>query len=129
RFRAVDLDDAAARQAADPERDIQSERTRGNDLHVHRLHVLAEPHDRALAETALDLRQRGIEGFRFVHRRSFDETKCCTHYLALLMTGIRRARKVRPPPLACDNWQLRMCTLSVLGGHQTNQLLMVRRAR
>src|SRR6516162_5146738 len=83
-FRAVDFDDAAARQAADAERDIEAERTSGNGVDVHRLHVLAEPHDRALAEAALDLRQRGIKGFRFIHGRSFDETKCCTHYLALL---------------------------------------------
>ena len=80
RFRAVDFDDAAARQAADAERDIEAKRTCGNGVDVHRLHVLAEPHDRALAETALDLRQRGFKGFRFIHGRSFDETKCCTHF-------------------------------------------------
>ena len=34
RFRAVDLDHAAARQAADAERDVQAERAGGDDLDV-----------------------------------------------------------------------------------------------
>src|SRR5215471_16674354 len=38
------------------------------------------------------------------------------------MTGIRRARKVRPPPLACDNWQWKECTRFVLG----SQYVLVR---
>ena len=33
-FRAVDLDDAAARQAADAERDVEAERAGGHDLQV-----------------------------------------------------------------------------------------------
>src|SRR5208282_640794 len=81
-FRPVDLDHAAARQAADAERDVEAERAGGHGVHVHRRHVLAEPHDRALAEAALDLRERGIKGLRFVHGRSFDETKRCTHVRA-----------------------------------------------
>ena len=94
-FRPVDLDHAAARQAADAERDVEPERAGGHGLDVHRLPVLAEPHDRALAEAALDLRQRGIKGLRFVHGRSFDETKRCTHVSVLLMAGIRRAHNGR----------------------------------
>ena len=73
-FRPVNLDHAAARQAADAERDVEAERAGGDRVHVHRLVVLAEPHDRALAEIALDLGERGIEGFRFVHGGTFDET-------------------------------------------------------
>jgi hypothetical protein len=34
RFRAVDFDDAAARQAADAQRDVQAERAGGHDLDV-----------------------------------------------------------------------------------------------
>jgi hypothetical protein len=78
RFRAVNLDDPAARQATNAQRDVEAQRAGRNRLDVHRLHVLAEPHDRALAETALDLGQGGIQRLRFVHGRSFNETKCCT---------------------------------------------------
>src|SRR6516162_3338466 len=104
-FRAVDFDDAAARQAADAERDIEAERTSGNGVDVHRLHVLAEPHDRALAEAALNLRQRGIKGFRFVHGRSFDETKCCTHFSRSLWPGFGGHERCGLPrrPMAIDS--------------------------
>ena len=73
-FRPVDLDHPAARQAADAERNIEAERAGGDGVHVHRLVVLAEPHDRALAEIALDLGERGIKGLRFIHGGTFDET-------------------------------------------------------
>src|SRR5947208_1369895 len=66
-FRPVDLDHAPARQAADAERDVEAERAGGYRFDLHRLVVLAELHDRALAEGALDLGQRGIKGFRLVH--------------------------------------------------------------
>src|SRR5580704_1692978 len=54
RFGPIDLDDAAARQPADAERDIEAQRARGDDVDVHRLVVLTEPYDRALAKAALD---------------------------------------------------------------------------
>ena len=73
-FRPVDLDHAAARQAADAERDVEPERAGGDGVDVHRLVVLAEPHDRALAEIALDLGERGIQGLRFIHGGTFNET-------------------------------------------------------
>ncbi len=86
-FRAINFDHPAARQTANPERDVEPERAGGDGIDIHRLHVLAEPHDRALAELPLDLRQRGIKGFRFIHGRSFDETKCCTHFSRSLWPG------------------------------------------
>ena len=67
RFRAEDLDDAAARQSADAERDIEPQRSCGNRLHLHRMLVLSEPHDGAFAEIPLDLTQRRFEGFLLVH--------------------------------------------------------------
>ena len=84
-FRPVDLDDAAARQAADAERDVEAERAGRDRLDVHRLVVLAEPHDRALAEGALDLGERGIQRLRLIHGGTFDETQsgrghCCNPY-------------------------------------------------
>ena len=60
-FRAEDLDDAAARDAADAERGVDRERA-GRDDGDRRLRPLAEAHDRALAELALDLRQRRLDG-------------------------------------------------------------------
>ena len=74
-FRAVDLDHAAARQAADAERDVEPERAGGDRLDLDRLLVLAEPHDRALAEVSLDLRERGLERLLLVHARPFDEAQ------------------------------------------------------
>ncbi len=66
RFGAVDLDDAAARQSADAERDVEPERAGRHDLQVVLDLRVAHFHDRALAELLFDLRQRGGEGFAFV---------------------------------------------------------------
>ncbi len=60
-LRAVDLDHPAARDAADPERDVQGGGTGGD--HLDRLvRLLAEAHHRALAELPLDLRERRLKG-------------------------------------------------------------------
>src|SRR5699024_10035187 len=53
---AVDLDDAPARQSADAQRHIQGDRT-GGDGRDRLTRLLAQPHDRALAEVLVDLRQ------------------------------------------------------------------------
>ena len=60
RLGAVDLDDAAAGQAADAERDVQRDGAGGDDLDGRAL-VAAEAHDRALAELAVDLGEGGLE--------------------------------------------------------------------
>ena len=70
-FRAVDLDDAALGQATDAERDIEAQRAGRDRLDLHML-ALAELHDRSLAEGALDLEHRGIDGFLLVHGILFD---------------------------------------------------------
>src|SRR3954447_8139095 len=58
RLRTVDLDDPAAGQAADAERDVESDRPGGD--HLDRgAGLVAEPHDGTLAVLSLDLRQRG----------------------------------------------------------------------
>ena len=79
-FRAVNLDDAAARQAADAERDVEPERAGGNGLDLHRLLVLAETHDGALAAIPLDLRDRSLERLFPVHLSSFDNAKACIQH-------------------------------------------------
>ena len=68
-FRTVDFDDAAARQAADAERDVETERAGGDRLDVVGARV-AQTHDRALAELLFDLAERGGERLLtiFFHR-------------------------------------------------------------
>ncbi len=58
---AEDLDDAPARQAADPKGDVQREGAGGDGRDGH-LSLVAHLHDRALAVLPLDLAQRGVEG-------------------------------------------------------------------
>ena len=60
-FRPVDLDDPAARQAADAEREVEAERAGRDGVDLDRALALAELHHRALAERALDLPDRRIE--------------------------------------------------------------------
>src|SRR4051812_28740576 len=78
-FRSVNFNDATARQAADAERDVEPERAGGDGIDLHRLVVLAELHDRALAKGALDLGQRRIKSFRLVHGRTFNDAQRCSH--------------------------------------------------
>ena len=68
-FGAVDLNDAAARHAADAEREIKRKRAGGDRLHVHG-NVIAETHDRALAVILFDLSERGLQRFFLVGRHS-----------------------------------------------------------
>src|SRR5688572_5338440 len=60
-LRAVDLDDAAARQPADAERNVQPERAGGHRFDVVVVAGVAQAHDRALAELFFDLPERGGE--------------------------------------------------------------------
>ena len=66
RLRPEDLDDPAPRQAADPEREVERERTRGDRFDPD-VAPLAQLHDRALAELLLDLAERHVEGLFAVH--------------------------------------------------------------
>src|SRR5450756_1334269 len=66
RLRAVDLADAAARDAADAEGDVEGQRPGGHELHVIAHGMVAEAHDAALAELALDLRDGCLKGFVLV---------------------------------------------------------------
>src|SRR6201992_494424 len=60
-LRAVDLDDAAARETAEAEGDIERDRSGGDDLDGL-VPLLAEAHHRALAKLPLDLDERGLKG-------------------------------------------------------------------
>ena len=59
-FGTVDFDDAATRQTADAERDVEPERSGRDRLDLHRF-LRSELHHRALAERAIDLRECGVE--------------------------------------------------------------------
>ena len=74
-FGPVNLDDPTARQAADAERDVEPERSGRHRLDLDRLLILAEAHDRALAERPFDLRQGGVERLGLVHAGPFHEAK------------------------------------------------------
>jgi hypothetical protein len=60
RLRAEDLDDAAPREPADAERQVQGEGTRRDGLDPH-VAPFAQPHDGAFAELLLDLAERHVE--------------------------------------------------------------------
>src|SRR5215210_2365457 len=62
RLRAEDLDDASAWHAADPEREVERQRAGRHGIDLHARALVAHPHDGALAELALDLRERALEG-------------------------------------------------------------------
>src|SRR5690606_7890909 len=65
--RAVHLDDAPTRQAADAERHVERDRPRRDDLHGCPGPV-PQPHDRSLAEVAIDLGEGRFEGLLAVFR-------------------------------------------------------------
>src|SRR5438876_904669 len=57
------------------ERDIEPERAGRHHLGLDHALALAEPHDRALAESTLDLAERGIQRFSLVHHVPVDEAQ------------------------------------------------------
>ena len=75
-FRPVNLDDAAARQPADAERDVEPERAGRDRFDLDDLLVRPEPHDGAFAEAALDLRDRRFQRLLSIHLSSFDQAQC-----------------------------------------------------
>src|SRR5699024_4506052 len=64
-LRPVDLHHATARQSADPEGNVQGDRS-GRDHRHRRAGVVTEAHHRPLAERPVDLTQRRIECFAAV---------------------------------------------------------------
>ena len=66
RLRPEDLHDPSPRQAADPEREVERERT-GRDRFDPHVSSLPELHDRTLAELLLDLAERHVERLFPVH--------------------------------------------------------------
>ena len=92
RLRAEDLDDPPARQATDPEREVERERARRHRADRD-LGGVAHAHHRALAELPLDVAERDVERFlpvHAIHPPAFSETRSSTSYRA--PDGCRRDR-------------------------------------
>jgi hypothetical protein len=82
RLRAEDLGNAAARQAADPEREVECQRARRDGTHGHGRGIV-HLHDRALAELPLDLAERCVECLLAIHVYLLPTaTDCRTSYCA-----------------------------------------------
>ena len=58
RFRAINLNDTAARNAARPQRNINRQDACGDNLHIHLRTGIPQTHNRALAKILLNLFQR-----------------------------------------------------------------------
>src|SRR5207244_13649709 len=65
-LRAEDLDDAPARQAADPEREVERERAGRHGAHRDG-GLITHPHHRPLAELPLDLAEGDVESLLAIH--------------------------------------------------------------
>ena len=78
-----DLDDAAARNAADAQRDVDADRSGGNRADGGEF-LRSQAHDRAFTKLPLDLRQGSLRRFQFVSGNAghvaplndFGEKKC-----------------------------------------------------
>ena len=66
RFRSVNLDDSAARQAADAQRHVQTNGAGGDDVLVLLLDLLTEEHDGVFAVLLFNLCQRLIQRLLFI---------------------------------------------------------------
>ena len=78
-FRPVDLDHPPLGQAADAERDIQTQRSGRVGLHDIAGALLTQLHHRPLAEGPVDLRKRRFQGLLFVcvvSRHEFQSRLC-----------------------------------------------------
>jgi hypothetical protein len=67
RLRPEDLDDPPARQAADPEREVERQRP-GGDGPDRDGGLVAHPHHRPLAEVPLDLGEGDVQSLLAIHQ-------------------------------------------------------------
>ena len=97
-FGAVDLDHAAARQAADAKRDVEPEAAGRDDVDLGLL-AAAELHRRALAERAIDLRERCFQCLLTIRAHAiptFDdlELRCHEHDPCIHRAAPRRPARI-----------------------------------
>ena len=97
-FRTINLDDAALRQTANTQGNIQPQRTGGNRFDIH-VRTLAELHHGALAECLVDLAQRGLNGLLLVrvHVIFHESNRALAHSLHPLFhaPGVRATKLSR----------------------------------
>ena len=74
-FRTIDLDHPPTGETTDAERDVEPERARRDRIGIHRPFALAQLHDRALAEGAIDLGKRRLERALLIAVFSFHHPK------------------------------------------------------
>ena len=98
-LRSVYLDDAAARQAAEAQRHVQRDRTGRDHLDRHS-RLLAEAHDRALAELPLDLEESGLQGLLPVARPL--RARLAVYCHGGLPAGFRGLRAPPAPPRSSE---------------------------
>ncbi|SLC96225.1 Uncharacterised protein [Mycobacteroides abscessus subsp. massiliense] len=105
-LRTIDLDDAATGQTADAERHVQCDGA-GRDHGDGLAHLVAEPHDRALAEALVDLCERELESLLAI--------RCLRHGVLRFVVVFEdrvsdRLRQTLNPPtdkwLTCENHPL-----------------------
>src|SRR6516164_4411510 len=89
-LRSVDLNDAAAWQSADTERDIEAERAGRNNLGLRRGLVRPEFHNRTLAKGAFDLAERRVQSPLLVHRFLVQKAQRCLHHPSSLIPQLVR---------------------------------------
>src|SRR5439155_2961847 len=102
RLRSEDLDDAAARHAADAEREVDADRAGGNGVDRLNGAFLAKAHDRSLAELLFDLADGDVdslEAFAVLTVVSFDGGHARAPVTRGEVTALFMARGA-PPPLA-----------------------------
>ncbi len=117
-FRSVDLDDTAARQAAEAQRHVQRDRAGRDHLDRHP-RLLTEAHDRALAELPLDLEESGIQGLLPVARPLRARLAVHCHGDSLPGLGACGHLPHRPGRLSFGPAGL---PPAVIGGHATRRL-------
>ena len=114
-FRPVNLDHPAARQAADAERDVEPEAAGRDGLDLDLL-AAAELHRRALAERAVDLRQRGFQCLLLVRVHAIsvraDDFELRCHGLVSSSIG-------RPVPSRVKHVRIMICSTRTRGEHNS----------
>ena len=79
-LRAENLDHAAARNAADAERDVEAQRSRRDRVHFVSGARIAQAHDGAFAKLLFDLAQRGRQSLLAILFHGDSSTTCGAHY-------------------------------------------------
>src|SRR5580700_8421728 len=103
----VNLDNPPARQPADAERDVETQRSGRYDLGIGGCLARSELHDRTLAESAFYLPERRVQSPLLVHCFLVQEAQCGLHWSVLLipypMMPCNAARSCRPYTFCSNN--------------------------